>query len=747
MQQEQQMSQKSNRQHFGSIGLMIARAVWVVFAIGMLVLSASSLTVDYAQAQIPCQGSNCGIGQITVGNVVALHRLGLPLSLYALYPFIFSLVVSGIALLVSCVIFWRRSDQWFPYFVSLWLLVGATVPIVGPYSLLFPPQVMQVIADGLVIVLYSALGVFFATFPNGRFVPRWSWLIPLLWILQLIAFLAPPPVNVSNWPGPLFPLEVVFVYGSTLVLQVYRYRYVSTRVERQQTKWLVYGLAITVLSILCFFVLSAVLSADSPVLLFLPPVQLIFALCVGLAVGAAVLRYRLWEIDLIINRTLVYGTLSASVIGLYVLIVGYFGAVFQTANTPAISLIATALVAIIFQPLRGLLQRAVNRLMYGERDDPYAVLTRLGNRLEATLVPEKVLPTIVETVAQALKLPYVAIALLPERHPGTGTVDEMAGDMAVSGTQEADVVASYGTPTADLVRIPLAYQAETIGYLLLAPRPGDTFRKADDRLLTDLARQAGVAVYAVRLTAHLKQLTESLQQAREHLVTMREEERRRLRRDLHDGLGPTLASLTFKVDAALNLLEKDAARAATLLDAVRQQAQEAITDIRRLVYDLRPPALDELGLLSALREQVMQYQHQGLQVDFDVPTSLPPLPAAIEVAIYRIAQEALTNVSRHAHAHHCLLHLYIQDEALYLEIADDGKGIPPGHHIGVGLQAMRERASELGGTCAITSGSPGGTTIRVRLPLSTARDSNQSTIPQGRVVALTNEMSVTGQEE
>jgi signal transduction histidine kinase len=264
-----------------------------------------------------------------------------------------------------------------------------------------------------------------------------------------------------------------------------------------------------------------------------------------------------------------------------------------------IAFIATAVVAIVFQPLRGLLQQAVNRLMYGERDDPYAVLARLGSRLEATLVPERVLPAIVETVAQALKLPYVAIALLPEQHPDSGTDAGLAGAMPIAGTQEADVVASYGSPISDPVRIALAYHAETIGYFLLAPRPGDTFSKADHRLLTDLARQAGVAVYAVRLTAHLKQLTETLQQARERLVTTREEERRRLRRDLHDGLGPALASLTFKVDAARNSLKQDSEKADRLLQDVRQQAQEAIIDIRRLV-DNRVPR-PSMNLACSLR--------------------------------------------------------------------------------------------------------------------------------------------------
>ena len=379
-------------------------------------------------------------------------------------------------------------------------------------------------------------------------------------------------------------------------------------------------------------------------------------------------------------------------------------------------------------------------IQYPWQGVPYAVLASLGSRLEATLVPEKVLPTIVETVAQTLKIPYVAIALLPEQESFNRSESAAwaARTLAVAGAEIPDIVASSGTPTPDLLRVPLVYQAETIGYLLLAARAGDTFGKANSRLLADLARQAGVAVYAVRLTTHLQQLTESLQQAREHLVTTREEERRRLRRDLHDGLGPTLASLTFKVDAARNLLTQDTEKADRLLDAVRQQAQEAITDIRRLVHNLRPPALDELGLLSALHEYVALYQHQGLEVAFDAPPSLPPLPAAVEVAAYRIAQEALTNVARHAEARHGLLQLSIDAERLHLAVTDDGKGIPARHHIGVGLQAMYKRASELGGSCTIARGSSGGTAVRVTLPLGTTRD---AVIASSRCLRMTSPSS------
>ncbi len=704
MQQKQQVdkSDKSTRhlltaQRFSPVGLIIGRVVWVLFTIWILVLFASSPASEYAHLQMPCHNPNCDVGQITVGNVVALHRLGLSISLYALYPLISGLVVGGILFLMSFMIFWRRSDQWFPLFVSLWLLVCAQSGLVGPDSSLFSPQVMSVILNGLAIVGFTALGVFCVTFPNGRFAPRWSWIIPLLWTLQVFAFLAPPPFNITTWPGPLFPLELLLVFGSTLALQIYRYVRRYDAVERQQTKWLLYGLAITLLYLLCSIVLSAVLPPDSPVLLLLLPVPLILILCLGLAVGAAIFRYRLWDIDLIINRTLVYGTLSACVIGLYVLIVGYFGALFHTPNDPAISLIATALVAIVFQPLRGLLQRAVNRLMFGKRHAPYQILAQLDQQLAVAMPPEDVLPALVKTIATTLKLPYVAVALLQSDVPPLS---------------EERLVALSGQPPpyALMERLPLVYQGEAVGHLVLASRSGEAqLTRTDRRLLEDLARHAGVIAHAVRLTTDLRR-------SRERLVVAREEERRRLRRDLHDGLGPTLASLTLTLAAAREYLPRDPTATDTLLQELATQVQGAVTDIRRLVYELRPPTLDDLGLIGALRDQAARYAQSGLQIAVEAPDALDPLPAAVEVAAYRIGMEALTNVVRHAHAHICILTVQ-RDSNLVLTISDDGCGLPAAPVLGIGVRSMRQRAEELGGRCTIEARPEGGTLVVARLPL------------------------------
>jgi signal transduction histidine kinase len=338
--------------------------------------------------------------------------------------------------------------------------------------------------------------------------------------------------------------------------------------------------------------------------------------------------------------------------------------------------------------------------MYGERDEPYAVLSRLGHRLETTLAPDAALKTIVETIAQALKLPHAAIALKQD------------GKSAVA--------AEYGTPVGESVILPLAYQRESVGELVLTPRsPGEEFTSSDRKLLDDLARQAGVAVHAVLLTA-------DLQRSRERLVTAREEERRRLRRDLHDGLGPQLAAQTLKVGSARSLYPRDPSAANALLAELEANMEATLADVRHLVYNLRPPALDELGLVGAIREAAAQYGVCGtakdsdsaerLDISVDAPERLPPLPAAVEVAAYRVAQEALANVVRHAEARSCVIRLSLGG-TLELEITDDGVGLPEDRHAGVGLTSMRERAAELGGRCVIESLPGGGTRVLALLPL------------------------------
>ncbi|WP_284748260.1 sensor histidine kinase [Amycolatopsis sp. RTGN1] len=548
-------------------------------------------------------------------------------------------------------------------------------------------------------------------FPDGQLPDqRWrpvAWATGWWWLLlTCLASLGGgmyngPPVDgaaaLNGWFGQMsgaalpvvFELFPLFLLAVT-ISAVLRYRRARGD-ERSQLTWLAYASSLVALA----WLVPAVHQVDTweraaanVLLWFLPG-----------AIGMAVLRYRLYDIDRLVNRSIVYAALTACVGATYVLTVTLMGAVFEQASGLAVSFVASALVAAFFAPVRSRLQRAVDRMLYGQRGEPFEVVSRLGSRLEAVMPTDDVLPTIVDTVGQALKLPYVSIEL---RRDGRWEPACVRGELR-------------GEPA----EFALTYRGRPLGRLLVGPRAlGEVFSPADLRLLRDLARHAGIAVHAVRLTG-------DLQRSRERLVAAREEERRRLRRDLHDGLGPTLAGVAFKVEAAGELLLDRPRQARPVLDELKTDVKRAIVEVRRVVDGLRPPALDEVGLVQAIRQHVARFGEgegtgtsatSAVAVEVRAAVELPQLPAAVEVAAYRIATEAITNVLRHAEARYCTVEISFGD-GLELEVADDGVGVEGIAPDGVGLSSMRERAAELGGTCAIESSVDVGTRVRVRLPV------------------------------
>lgn len=705
--------------------LLAAKAAWVVATILIVGLSVTAAPVAYTQYQSVCvTGADCLYLQLDTQDVLALQELGLSVNFYAAYKLaVDSLYMLGFWV-TGAVIFWKRSDDWLALSFSLMLITFGASDIVDWLVELHP--LLGSLGESIAFLGYLLFYVSFFVFPDGRLVPRWGVWPILIWTAYqaLLSFSSvDSPLHPKAWsPLLVFPL-VLSLFGTVVFAQIYRYRRISGPAERQQTKWVVFGMVaaiiLTLAAVLPGAAFPEVLQPGIPKVLYAlteTTVTSFSLLLIPLSICVAILRYRLWDIDIIINRTLVYGGLTASVISIYALAVGSLGALLDARGNFAISLLAAGLIAVLFAPLRDRLQRVVNRLMYGERDEPYTVVSRLGQRLEATLAPNAVLPTVVQTVKDALKLPYVAITLREDN--------------------DLKVAAEAGKPVAEPLRLPLAYQNEPVGQMLLSPRVGsETFTAAEHQLLTDLARQAGVAAHAVRLTA-------DLQRSRERLVTAREEERRRLRRDLHDGLGPTLAGLTFGLDAARSLLTQNPNDTDVLLAELKAQTQATVADIRRLVYGLRPPALDDLGLVPAIRQQAANHgsisevltggtgkedRENGLLVFLDAPEQLPSLPAAVEVACYRIAQEATTNVARHARAHNCQIRLSVDDaeNALELEVTDDGLGLPEDRRAGVGLSSMRERATELGGSCVVEPVPTGGTRVLARLPLPAADDEEE----------------------
>lgn len=690
--------------------LVLARAGWLITAALAVALFVASIPPYYAD-MVALSGPHMEWSPDSVR--AGLEQLGIPLRAYAAYNAAIMLALSTACVVSGALIFWRKPDDRAALYFSLTLVVfGAVWPnTLDSLARLHPG--LEPIKDALYSWSFTSFFLLFYLFPDGRFVPRWTRWAAVVFVADVVLadHFPSSPLATANWPLPLGIPYFAFLLGSVLVAPIYRYRRASGPVQRQQIKWVVYGLVVALVSFLGFGQLSTLPALNQPgvpaaLMALASPVAFgVVFMLVPASIGIAVLRYRLWDIDPIGNRALVYGALTAIVVGLYIVTVGFLGALFRTDANLLFSLVATGFVAVLFQPVRDRLQRAVNRLMYGERDEPYRVLSRLGERLETVLTPEQVLPTIVESVRDALKLPYVAVAL----RWGEGFA----------------VAATSGEPVDEPLRLPLVHQHEAVGELLLAPRArGEDFGTAERRLLDDLARQAGVAAHAVRLAA-------DLQRSRERLVTAREEERRRLRRDLHDGLGAQLAALNIQAGLLRHLIHRDPTAADAGVAELRAELRAAIADIRRLIHDLRPSALDELGLVAALHQLAAQYdlgaiasrdlgaesEEGSVRVSVNAPDELPHLLAAVEVAVYRIAQEALTNVARHAHARRCVVRLDITEE-LHLEVEDDGIGLAAGYAAGVGLLSMRERAAELGGTCVVQSVPSGGTSLVVRLPLS-----------------------------
>lgn len=417
------------------------------------------------------------------------------------------------------------------------------------------------------------------------------------------------------------------------------------------------------------------------------PVAVVFVLNIlsftAFAVG--IVRHRLFDIELVLSRTLVYLVLVLAAVAVYVSAAAALGARLGAGATPAA---LTALAALLLAPLQGRLHRALRRLLYGERDDA-AALSQLGDRLAQTLGTDDVLPASVEAVRRTLRVPYAAITLTGDDQPAC----------------------SAGEKPARVVDIPLRHGDEDLGTLSVGLRSGERrLSERDEAVLHRFAPQVAVAIHDVRTTRDLRR-------SREQILTLRERERMRIHRDLHDGLGPALAGISLGLETASRVAVRDGQAAAELLDHLHVDASACVDQVRRIVADLRPPALDEAGLAAAIRrraELIVASTGGRLdaKVDIDVPASLPE---PVEVAAYLIAGEALTNAARHSGAKRVTVELRT-GHCLELRVEDDGCGAEPAR-LGTGVASMRQRALELDGTCTVRFRPGAGTVVHARLPL------------------------------
>jgi signal transduction histidine kinase len=551
-------------------------------------------------------------------------------------------------------------------------------------------------------------------FPDGALPsPRWRPVARLLTAFVVVGTLAamlrdgpldyaPDQRNPFGIPGALWVQGIVlvcsmgsFVLGGAagVTAQLVRMRRASG-VDRAQLQWLLLGESV-------LFVCSiASIVIDVPYLS--PALFAVGFAAVPVAVAVAVLRHGLFDVGLVVGRALVFAVLSVLLLVAYAVVVAVVGEL--SAGERRIAVLVAALAALLAAAGWERAQRAVDRLLYGERRDPMAVATRLGTTLASAVTPAEALQALVDEAARALRLPRVQVVPDDPRLP---TVTS-AGSARMEGGDDELPMTALGGLDVGVLRVTHRY-------------PGERWRRSERESLDLAARRAAALVWAAGLV-------DDLQASRERIVAGREEERRRLRHDLHDGVGPELAGMALQLERLAGRLsagpDTDPDLAA-LAGRLRDQMRRTVAAVRRAVDDLRPPALDELGLAGALREHVAAYRLPvpagGPSGEADGVTvaagELPPLRAAVEVAAYRIACEAVANAVRHAGASACRVTLGVTGDDLLVEITDDGTGVPADAVPGVGSTSMRERAAELGGSLDVTSAPGAGTTVRAHLPL------------------------------
>ncbi|WP_344134959.1 GAF domain-containing sensor histidine kinase [Pedococcus bigeumensis] len=457
----------------------------------------------------------------------------------------------------------------------------------------------------------------------------------------------------------------------------------STGVERTQLRWLLWA------AIVCLLAGGVMLLDLNGPVGFAALVLALLATSVSVVIG--VVRPETGDIDALVGSTLVYGGIAALFVLLDLGVVAAAAALLgDRFPERQVTVLVLVLAVAAYGPLRSWLTGQVRRRVLGRRGERYEVVSALAERLEESGGLEEQLPALAASVAEAFRVSFVRVEVL--------------------GSGGQGIAATHGTAPSASRSFPISYRGERIGSIEL-PDGGirGMLSRRDQVLLVDVVRQAAIAVRS-------SLLARELQESREQLVLAREEDRRRIRRDLHDGLGPVLGGVAMRLDAAGNAVDSDPATAHRLVVQSRAEITEALADVRRLVHGLRPPALDDLGLLAAVEQQADRTRAAGLEVSVHAD-DLAGLPAAVEVAAYRIVSEALANVARHAHAAACTVTLATGPADLELEVRDDGRGIALDVVAGVGLRSLRERAEELGGRYEVVCPPGGGTTVRAWLPV------------------------------
>ncbi len=435
---------------------------------------------------------------------------------------------------------------------------------------------------------------------------------------------------------------------------------------------------------------------------------------IPIAIGVAILKYHLYDIDLVLRKTLVFGVLAVFITAVYVAVVVGLGSLFS--DTLFLRIAATALVAVAFQPVRDRANRLANRLVFGERATPYEVLARFGERVGETYASDDVLPRIARVVAEGTGAGRSDVWLrLGDRLTlaASWPVSEPAASFAIEGDE---------LPPLDADRVaPVRHQGELLGAIAVTKRASEPLAAGEAELLDRLAEQAGLVLANARLTADLEarlmqiaKQAADLRSSRQRIVAAQDEERRRLERNIHDGAQQHLVALAVKLRLAKTALQKDPEHGRRMLGEIRGEVDAALDTLRSLALGIYPPLLEEQGIAAAL---AAQYLRSSLPVRMEAD-GIGRYPIELEAAVYFCTLEALQNAAKYAHASAITISFRERGGALEFSVADDGIGFDPDSNgTGTGIQGIRDRISVFGGDAEVESSPGRGTTVRGRVPL------------------------------
>jgi signal transduction histidine kinase len=567
-------------------------------------------------------------------------------------------------------------------------------------------------------------------FPEGKLVPRWpKWAktalyAPIVLAATLLAF-RPQEIQEASGTVPLILFFGLFTPIAAVMAQAYRVRRSPTSEERQQARLLFWALIPALL--VGLFVLTGGIGPlldpgfegrplqELPVFVF-RVFQPVFAL-IPIALFIGLVRYRLWNIDRVISRTLVYGSMVVFISAVYIgVVVGVGRVVGATGNNPILSLAATAIVAIAFEPAKSRLQRVANRVVFGKRATPYEVLSEFSERMPETYGTEELLSRGARILAEGTGASRTEVWLRvgSELRPAATWPPDRESPPDSKHVSGEELPAFEAAATA----VPVRHHGELLGAFTVVKPPNESLTLTEHKLVLDLASQAGLVLRNVRLTAELMQRLEDLRASRQRLVTAQDEERRRLERDIHDGAQQQLVALSVNLGLAQRMAKLEAPKLAELLSQMKTQSNEAVETLRDLARGIYPPVLASDGLPAAL-----QAHCRRVPLPVEVTTDdVGRHPQEVEAAVYFCCLEALQNVTKSANASRAVVRLERRDGLLRFTVQDDGQGFDPSRtRRGSGLQNMADRVEALGGSFQVISAPGMGTTVSGEIPLRPAQ--------------------------